>query len=139
MPLFTFRLSTKKIGRGKKSLHKTASQCLLYGISHSFTEILTVTTASLNGGQVPGMSKNLYYHMYYHNLAMSPQQRQPDTQQTESLGKGEREAGVGREGKKDSVIHEQHKKIVSTAPWQLLRLFQALQTFCVLEILTYTC
>lgn len=64
--------------------------------------------------------------MYYHNLAMSPQQRQPDTQQTESLGKGEREAGVGREGKKDSVINEQHKKIVSTAPWQLLRLFQAL-------------
>ena len=77
--------------------------------------------------------------MYYHNLAMSPQQRQPDTQQTESLGKGESEAGVGREGKKDSVINEQHKKIVSTAPWQLLRLFQALQTFRVLEILTYTC
>ena len=77
--------------------------------------------------------------MYYHNLAMSPQQKQPDTQQTESLGKGEREVGVGREGKKDSVINEQHKKIVSTAPWQLLRLFQALQTFRVLEILTYTC
>ena len=70
---------------------------------------------------------------------MSPQQRQPDTQQTESLGKGESEAGVGREGKKDSVINEQHKKIVLTAPWQLLRLFQALQTFRVLEILTYTC
>ena len=50
MLLFTFRLSTKKIDREKKSFHKTASQCLLYGISHSFTEILTVTTASLNGG-----------------------------------------------------------------------------------------
>lgn len=98
---------------------------------------------------MPGMSKNFHWrpasltenhsYMYYHNLAMSPQQRQPDTQQTESLGKGESEAGVGREGKKDSVINEQHKKIVSTAPWQLLCLFQALQTFRVLEILTYTC
>lgn len=71
---------------------------------------------------MPGMSKNFHWrpasltenhsYMYYHNLAMSPQQRQPDTQQTESLGKGESEAGVGREGKKDSVINEQHKKIV---------------------------
>ena len=76
---------------------------------------------------MPGMSKNFHWrpasltenhsYMYYHNLTMSPQQRQPDTQQTESLGKGEREVGVGREGKKDSVIHEQHKKIVWTAPW----------------------